>query len=83
MWDSPEFIAAGTRLEVGHPPGAPFYLLLVRLFALLAPSATTIPTAVNVLSALASAAAVVFLFEVIKLLGHSPLPSQIRFGSPL
>ena len=78
LWDSPEFIAAGTRLEVGHPPGAPFYLLLVRLFALLAPSATTIPTAVNVLSALASAAAVVFLFEVIKLLAQRCFPPQTR-----
>ena len=78
LWDSPEFIAAGSRLEVGHPPGAPFYLLLVRLFALLAPSATTIPTAVNVLSALASAAAVVFLFEVIKLLAQRCFPLQTR-----
>ncbi len=78
LWDSPEFIAAGSRLEVGHPPGAPFYLLLVRLFALLAPSATTIPIAVNVLSALASAAAVTFLFEVIRLLAQRCFPPNVR-----
>lgn len=70
LWDSPEFVTAGARLEVGHPPGAPFYLLLVRLFSLFAPSSSTIPIAVNVLSALASALTVTFLFEIIKLLAQ-------------
>jgi len=78
LWDSPEFVTAGTRLEVGHPPGAPFYLLLVRLFSLFAPSNSTIPIAVNVLSAVASALAVTFLFEIIRLLAQRCFPHATR-----
>ena len=33
LWDCPEFIACGYKLEIGHPPGAPFFMLVANLFA--------------------------------------------------
>ena len=32
FWDCPEFITTGYKLEVGHPPGAPFFMLMANLF---------------------------------------------------
>ncbi len=43
FWDCGEFIASGYKLEVGHPPGAPFFMLLVRFFTMFAPSAQLVP----------------------------------------
>lgn len=62
FWDCGEFIASGYKLEVGHPPGAPFFMLLMRLFTMLAPSKELIPIFANALSALASAFTILFLF---------------------
>lgn len=62
FWDCGEFIASGYKLEVGHPPGAPFFMLLTRLFTMLAPSKELIPIFANTLSALASAFTILFLF---------------------
>jgi len=67
-WDCGEFIAASARLEVGHPPGAPLYLLLGRFFALFAPDAAHIALMINLMSALASAATVMFLYWTIVML---------------
>ena len=33
FWDCPEFITTGYKLEVGHPPGAPFFMLVANLFS--------------------------------------------------
>ncbi|HEX3009766.1 MAG TPA: DUF2723 domain-containing protein [Bacteroidales bacterium] len=65
LWDCGEFIAAAAKLEVGHPPGAPFYLMLARIFALFAPDKSYIAVCINSLSALASAFTVLFLFWTI------------------
>lgn len=62
FWDCGEFIASGYKLEVGHPPGAPFFMLLTRFFTMLAPSKELIPIFANALSALASAFTILFLF---------------------
>ncbi len=62
FWDCGEFIASGFKLEVGHPPGAPFFMLLTRFFTMLAPSQELIPIFANALSALASAFTILFLF---------------------
>jgi hypothetical protein len=67
-WDCGEFIAASYGMEVGHPPGAPLFLLLGRIFTLLAPDPGKAAMMVNVLSALASALTVFFLYHTIVML---------------
>ncbi len=68
FWDAGEFIATAYKLQVGHPPGAPFYMILARVFsAFVAPE--HVPVAVNVLSALASAFTILFLFWTITHMG--------------
>lgn len=62
FWDCGEFIASGYKLEVGHPPGAPFFMLMVRFFTMLAPTKELIPVFANALSALVSAFTILFLF---------------------
>lgn len=62
LWDCGEFIATAAQLEVGHPPGAPFFLLLGRFFSLFASSPEQIAACVNTMSALASGATIMFLF---------------------
>lgn len=76
LWDSPEFVAAAARLQIGHPPGAPLYLLLARCASLFAPTPHSIPFATNLLSALCSALAVGFLADVIRRLAKRLLPSN-------
>jgi MFS family permease len=65
FWDCGEFIAAAYKLEVGHPPGAPFFLLMGRLFALFAPNPQSVAMMINAMSALASAFTILFLFWTI------------------
>ncbi len=65
LWDCGEFISAAYKLEVGHPPGAPLYLMLARIFALVAPGKSHVALCINSLSALASAFTVLFLFWTI------------------
>lgn len=63
FWDCGEFILCSYRLEVGHPPGAPFFLLLGRFFTLFAGGDTSkVAMMVNILSACASAFTILFLF---------------------
>jgi hypothetical protein len=63
FWDAGEFIAVSNKLEVPHPPGAPFYLLLGRFFSFFAFGDTEkIAICINFLSALASAFTILFLF---------------------
>ena len=66
FWDCGEFIATAHKLEVGHPPGAPFFLMLARVFILFAgDDISKIPIMVNILSALMSAFTILFLFWTI------------------
>ncbi|MBM3419689.1 MAG: DUF2723 domain-containing protein [Bacteroidetes bacterium] len=63
LWDCGEFIAAAYKLEVGHPPGAPVFMLMGRFFTLFAGSdVTRVALMANALSALASAFTILFLF---------------------
>ena len=52
FWDCPEFITTGYKLEVGHPPGAPFFMLTANLFSQFASDATQVAKMVNIMSAL-------------------------------
>ncbi|MFC2152300.1 protein O-mannosyl-transferase family [Bacteroidota bacterium] len=65
FWDCGEFIASAFRLEVGHPPGAPFFMILGRFFTIFAGSPTNAAKMVNVLSATSSAFTILFLFWTI------------------
>ena len=65
FWDCPEFITTGYLLEVGHPPGAPFFMLTANLFTHFASDATQVAKMVNTMSAILSAACILFLFWTI------------------
>ncbi|MDK2978552.1 MAG: hypothetical protein PWP52_1266 [Bacteroidales bacterium] len=65
FWDCGEFIATAYRLEVGHPPGAPFFMILGRFFTLFAGDPANAAKMVNLMSALASAFTILFLFWTI------------------
>ena len=62
FWDCPEFITTGYRLEVGHPPGAPFFMLTANLFSQFTSDPTQVARMVNMMSALLSATCILFLF---------------------
>jgi hypothetical protein len=62
FWDCGEFITTSFKLEVGHPPGAPFFMILGRLFNLFASNNSHVAIMVNAMSALASAFTILFLF---------------------
>ena len=65
LWDCPEFIACGYKLEIGHPPGAPVFMLVANLFSHLACDTAHVAMMVNLLSALLSAGCIFFLFLTI------------------
>ena len=65
LWDCPEFIASGYKLEIGHPPGAPVFMLAANLFSHLANDTSKVALMVNLLSALLSAGCIFFLFLTI------------------
>ena len=63
FWDCGEFIACSYKLEVPHPPGAPFFLLMGRIFSFLAMGDTSqVAYWVNILSVLSSAFSILFLY---------------------
>ena len=62
FWDCPEFITTAYKLEVGHPPGAPFFMLTANLFTQFVSDHTKVALMVNMMSALFSAACIMFLF---------------------
>ena len=64
-WDCSEYIATAAKLQVGHPPGAPFFQMVGAVFAILAPNVEYIALSVNMMSVLASSFTVMFLFWTI------------------
>ena len=66
FWDCGEFISCAAKLEVGHAPGAPLFLLLARFFSLFAGSVTQIAWWTNLSSVLFSALTIMVLFATIK-----------------
>ena len=62
FWDCPEFILTGYKLEIGHPPGAPFFMLVANLFSQFASDPTQVAYWVNIMNALMSAGCILFLF---------------------
>lgn len=65
LWDCGEFITTSVGLQVGHPPGAPLFMIISRLFAIFAPSVEKQALMINIMSALASGFTILFLFWTI------------------
>ena len=65
FWDCPEFITTGYKLEIGHPPGAPFFMLTANIFSQFASDPSQVALMVNTMSALLSATCILFLFWTI------------------
>ncbi len=78
FWDCPEFISCAEKLQVGHPPGAPFYMLVGNLFTQFASDASQVSRMVNFLNALLSAGCILFLFWSITRLVRGILTDDAR-----
>ena len=65
FWDCPEFITTAYKQEIGHPPGAPFFMLLGNFFTHFASDTTQVAKMVNTMSALLSSVCILFLFWTI------------------
>ena len=78
LWDCSEFIATSYKLEVGHPPGAPLFMMMARLATMLAPSTEYVPLMVNAMNSLASAFCILFMFWTVTHLGRRIYSAQGR-----
>ncbi|MBQ0080719.1 MAG: DUF2723 domain-containing protein [Alistipes sp.] len=78
LWDCSEFVATSYKLEVGHPPGAPLFMMLARLATLFAPTPHYVPHMVNAMNALASAFCILFLFWTLTHLSRRLLEREGR-----
>lgn len=76
FWDCPEFISCAEKLQIGHPPGAPFYMLVGNLFTQFTSDAKLVSYTVNFLNALLSAGCILFLFWSITRLVRSLITSD-------
>ena len=79
-WDCGEFIIQADKLEVGHPPGNPIFMLTARFFANFAPSAEKVSLMVNAMSGLLSALTILLLFWTITHLGRRLLVRDNKKG---
>ncbi len=70
FWDCGEFIATSYKLEVGHPPGAPLFMIIARFFSMFAPSPEFAALAINIMSVVCSALTIMFLFWTITHMGR-------------
>ena len=78
LWDCGEFIATAYKLEVMHPPGAPFFMILGRFFSIFASGPEYAAKMINAMSALASSFTILFLFWTITHLGRKFIPDEDR-----
>jgi len=83
FWDCGEFIASSYKLQVGHPPGAPFFMMLGRVFSLAAGSdITKVAMMVNIMSALCSGFTILFLFWTITAFGKKVAIAEGEITTP-
>lgn len=81
-WDCGEYISTAFKLQVGHPPGAPFFQILGRIFSLFAGGdVTQVAFMVNVMSALSSSFTILFLFWTITMLARKMLAPENNFDT--
>jgi len=80
QWDCGEFIASAYKLQVGHPPGAPLFMIIGRIFSLFTSSTEKVAMMINAVSAFASAFTILFLFWTISHLLKKMFPVPNRNG---
>ena len=76
FWDCGEFISTAYKLDVGHPPGAPFFMLIGRFFANFASDSSQVALMINIMSATFSALTILFLFWTITHLARKIVPKD-------
>ena len=76
FWDCGEFISTAYKLDVGHPPGAPFFMLIGRFFTNFASDPTLVAKMINSMSALFSGLTILFLFWTITHLARKIVPKD-------
>ena len=86
FWDTGEYILTSSKLEVGHPPGAPLFQMLGAFFSIFATDPTQIGFVLNMMSAVASAFTILFMFWSIvillqKLINHDKGSKSAVLGS--
>ena len=86
FWDTGEYILTSSKLEVGHPPGAPLFQMLGAFFSIFATEPTQIGFVLNMMSAVASAFTILFMFWSIvillqKLMNHDRDSKSAVLGS--
>ena len=82
FWDAGEYIATSSKLQVGHPPGAPLYQLFGAFFSIFASGTDQIALMVNLMSVFSSAFAIMFLFWSITLLLRKIIPNFNTASKP-
>ncbi|MCP4520170.1 MAG: DUF2723 domain-containing protein [Cytophagales bacterium] len=83
FWDCGEFIAVSYKLMTPHPPGAPFFLLVGRMFSLFAGDVTQVAYWINMVSALSSSFTILFLFWSITLIAKKLIKPTTEEGYDL
>ena len=68
-WDCAEYISTSSKLQIGHPPGAPLFQMLGAFFSMFASENESIALMVNMMSVIASAFTIFFLFLTITIVG--------------
>ncbi len=68
FWDAGEYISTSSKIEVGHPPGAPLYQMMGAFFSVFASEPAQVAYMVNLMSVFASAFTILFMFWSIVLL---------------
>lgn len=82
LWDCGEYISTAFKLQVGHPPGAPLFQMMGRIFSLFALGhADKVARSINSMSALASAFTIMFLFWTITLLARRMFLKQLELDT--
>lgn len=83
FWDAGERLATSYKLQIAHPPGAPLYQMMARMFSLLAlGDVTRVAYWINAMSAVAGGLTVMLLFWTVSMLGHRILKSTADVTSP-
>jgi hypothetical protein len=82
FWDCGEFISSAFKLEVGHPPGAPFFMLMGKVATLFAGgNVLLVPKMVNIMSALASGFCILFLYWTITHLARKIIGNKEEYSA--
>ena len=80
-WDAGEYILTSSKLQVGHPPGAPFFQMLGAFFSIFAMESSQIGLMLNMMSAAASAFTILFMFWTITALGKKLVEKSYELTS--